>query len=93
MGEIVPRPLQGRAYGAVFGSRTVGLSIGPVFGGLAGIAHMRWLFIGSALASLLACVPILLAVPKGRSRVRHAPAPPVVLWRDRSVLGLSLIHI
>jgi DHA1 family multidrug resistance protein-like MFS transporter len=90
VGEIVPRPLQGRAYGAVFGSRTVGLSIGPVFGGLAGIAHMRWLFIGSALASLLACVPILLAVPKGRSRVRHAPAPPVVLWRDRSVLGVAI---
>lgn len=66
VGEVVPPSQQGRAFGAVFGSRTVGLSIGPLFGGLAGIAHMRWLFIGSAVASLVACLPILLVVPKGR---------------------------
>jgi MFS transporter, DHA1 family, multidrug resistance protein len=90
VGEVVPPPQQGRAFGAVFGSRTVGLSIGPLFGGFAGIAHMRWLFIGAAAASLVACLPILLAVPKGRSRVRHEAAPRVVLWRDRSVLGVAL---
>ena len=90
VGEVVPPSQQGRAFGAVFGSRTVGLSIGPLFGGLAGIAHMRWLFIGSAVASLVACLPILLVVPKGRSRVPQEAAPRVVLWRDRSVLGVAL---
>ena len=88
VGEVVPRPMQGRAYGAVFGSRTVGLAIGPLFGGFAGLAGMRWLFVGAALASLLACVPILLVVPKGRSRRPQVPAPHVVLWRDRGVLGV-----
>ena len=90
IGEIVPAPQQGRAYGALFGSRTVGLAIGPFIGGLVGIGAMRWLFVGAAIGSLLACVPVLVAVPRRWSRPPHVAAPRVVLWRDRSVLGVAL---
>ena len=90
VGETVPAPQQGRAYGALFGSRTVGLAIGPAIGGLVGISAMRWLFLAAAVASLLACVPMLLAVPRSAPRRTHVAAPRVVLWRDKSVLGVSL---
>ncbi len=90
VGETVPAPQQGRADGALFGSRTVGLAIGPAIGGLVGISAMRWLFLAAAVASLLACVPMLLAVPRSAPRRTHLAAPRVVLWRDKSVLGVSL---
>jgi DHA1 family multidrug resistance protein-like MFS transporter len=90
VGQVVPASQQGRAYGALFGSRTVGLAIGPFIGGWVGIAEMRWLFVAAALASLLACVPVLVAVPKSTPRQAHVVAPSVVLWRNRSVLGVAV---
>ena len=68
VGEVVAPSQQGRADGTLFGSRTVGLAIGPFAGGLVGTSEMRWLFVAAALASLLACVPVLVAVPKTGSR-------------------------
>jgi DHA1 family multidrug resistance protein-like MFS transporter len=90
VGEVVAPSQQGRAYGALFGSRTVGLAIGPLVGGAVGLGGMRWLFVAAALASLLACVPVLIAVPKTPPRHQHVVAPRVVLWRDRSVLGVVM---
>jgi DHA1 family multidrug resistance protein-like MFS transporter len=90
VGEVVPPSRQGRAYGTLFGSRTVGLAIGPFIGGLVGISGMRWLFVAAALASLLACVPVLVAVPRSGTRHAQLTAPQVVLWRDRSVLGVVM---
>jgi DHA1 family multidrug resistance protein-like MFS transporter len=93
VGEVMDPSQQGRAYGALFGSRTVGLAIGPFIGGLAGISAMRWLFAAAALASLLACVPVLAAVPRSGERRQHHSAPRVVLWRDRSVLGVVMGYV
>jgi len=93
VGEVVTPSQQGRAYGTLFGSRTVGLAIGPFIGGVVGMSGMRWLFVAAALASLLACVPVLLAVPKTGSRRPHLPARRVVLWRDRSVLGVVIGYV
>lgn len=90
VGEVVPPSQQGRAFGALFGSRTVGLAIGPFVGGLVGLSAMRWLFVAAALASLLACVPVLVAVPRSGWWHSHVVAPRVVLWRDRSVLGVVM---
>ncbi len=90
VGEVVSPSQQGRAYGTLFGSRTVGLAIGPFIGGLVGTSGMRWLFVAAALASLLACLPVLIAVPKTGLRHQHLQAPRVVLWRDRSVLGVVM---
>ena len=89
VGSVVPPSQQGRAYGALFGSRTVGLAIGPFIGGLVGISEMRWLFVAAALASLAACVPVIVAVPGTRSAPARSAASRVVLWRDRSVLGVA----
>ena len=90
IGEVVAPSQQGRAYGTLFGSRTIGLAIGPFLGGLVGIGAMRWLFVAAALASLLACVPVVLAVPKARVLHAQGNIPRIVLWRDRSVLGVIL---
>ena len=90
VGEVVSPSQQGRAYGTLFGSRTVGLAIGPFIGGLVGISGLRWLFVAAAVASLLACVPVMLAVPRTGSRHPHLPASRVVLWRDRGVLGVIM---
>ena len=90
VGEVVSPSQQGRAYGTLFGSRTVGLAIGPFIGGLVGTSAMRWMFVAAAVASLMACLPVILAVPKTATRRTHVAAPRVVLWRDRGVLGVIL---
>lgn len=90
VGELVHPSMQGRAYGALFGSRTVGLAIGPFIGGVVGVGDMRWLFVTAALASLFACVPVLLVVPRRGPRRAHVIGPRVVLWRDHSVRGVVL---
>jgi DHA1 family multidrug resistance protein-like MFS transporter len=92
VGEVVSPSQQGRAYGTLFGSRTVGLAIGPLIGGLVGLSGMRWLFVAAALASLMACAPVLAAVPKSAPRRPHVSGPRVVLWRDRSVLGVVMAY-
>ena len=93
VGEVVAPSQQGRAYGTLFGSRTVGLAIGPFIGGLVGMGGMRWLFVAAALASLLACLPVLVAVPKTRAIHPQVNVPRVVLWRDRSVLGVIMGYV
>jgi len=90
VGEVVPPRQQGRAYGALFGCKTVGLAIGPFIGGLVGISAMRWLFVGAAVASLLACVPLLLVVPHNRRGEAQATERQVALWRNRGVVGVAL---
>lgn len=89
IGTAVEPSQQGRAYGALFGSRTVGLAIGPFFGGLAGISAMRWLFVIAGVASLVACIPVLIAVPKGPVVLEDQGAPRNSLWRNRNALGVA----
>lgn len=89
VGAVVPPSQQGRAYGALFASRTVGLAIGPLCGGLAGLSAMRFLFVVAAVAALAACVPVALVVPSTRARGRPVPKWRVGLWRQPSVLGVA----
>ncbi len=88
VGEVVPEQYRGRAFGALFGSRTVGMAIGPFFGGLFGLGGMEWMFFAAAACALFAAVPIKLFVPSGS---RHAgvtiPAKRTPLWRNNSALG------
>ena len=51
---------------------------------------MRWVFVVAGLASVLACLPVLLAVPKTGVKVARAARDKIVLWRDRGVLGVAL---
>lgn len=89
VGEVVPAAWQGRAYGRLFGSRIAGLAIGPFFGGLVGVANVRWVFVAAACASILACVPVLIVIPRAGRRVVVAAHRRLVLWRDRGVLGVA----
>jgi MFS family permease len=93
IGEVVPDTHRGRAYGVFWGSRTAGMAIGPFFGGIAGVSGMRWVFIGAAVAALVAIVPIILVIPArrmtGRTTGKVRP-PKTQLWRNRSFLGVAV---
>jgi DHA1 family multidrug resistance protein-like MFS transporter len=96
IGEIVPETHRGRAYGSFWGFRTVAMAIGPFFGGVAGVAGMRWIFLGAAVAALGAVVPIVALVPARRSSAHIAAeraAPRSQLWRNRSFLGVVVAFV
>ena len=88
IGESVPERWRGRAFGAFFGSRTVGMAIGPFFGGLFGLGGMRWMFVAAAACGLLAAVPIRLFVPNRARQALEVRRERLPLWRNRSVLGV-----
>lgn len=90
IGEAVPEKERGRAFGALYGTRTVGLAIGPFLGGLVGLSHMSYLFLAAAVVVLTATLPISLLTPKATRQAqaaRHARTP---LWRSRSVIGVAI---
>ena len=93
IGEVVPEHQRGRAYGALYGTRTVGMAIGPFLGGLLGIGGMRWLFLAAAAAVLIATVPIMMFTPRfgGHEPLRASERTP--LWRNRSVLGVAVAFL
>lgn len=90
IGDVVPASQQGRAYGAMFGARTGGLAIGPFLGGLAGVGATHIMLAGAAVASLLACIPILLLVPRVRPVKATGSRHKVILRKSRSVVGVVL---
>lgn len=93
IGESVPERWRGRAFGALYGTRTAGMAIGPFFGSLAGVAGMRWLFVGAAACSLLAAVPIWRFAPAGSKRPASPSSVRVPLWRNRSVIGVAFAFL
>lgn len=60
VGLVVPLERRGRAFSAVFAAQLAGLGIGPIAGSAVGVAHLRWLFIVTAILSALAVVPVML---------------------------------
>jgi DHA1 family multidrug resistance protein-like MFS transporter len=93
IGEVVPASHRGRAFGTFYGARTVAMAIGPFFGGIIGISGMRWLFVASAACSAVAIAPILLLIPKPILRPAAPPAERSVLWRNRSMLGVTVAFV
>ncbi|MGH9302783.1 MAG: MFS transporter [Acidimicrobiales bacterium] len=94
IGETVPESWQGRAFGGLYGAQTVGMAIGPFFGGLLGLSGMRWMFFGAAACSLAAVLPIKAFVPTGgygRPPSTTQQKPP--LWRNRSVVGVMIAFV
>ncbi len=93
IGEVVPESQRGRAFGALYGTRTAGMAIAPFFGGLAGLGEMHWLFVAAAIAVLLAAVPIYLFAPRNRRREPLRAHERTALWRNRSVVGVGVAFL
>ncbi len=55
--------MRGRAFSAVYTGQLLGVTIGPLFGGLAGEQHMDALFLASGAAGVLASLPVLWLLP------------------------------
>ncbi|MGH8979614.1 MAG: MFS transporter [Acidimicrobiales bacterium] len=67
----VPISHRGRAAGRLYGAELGGLAVGPVLGSLAGVGAMRWLFLASAVAAVVAIGPVWTAW------TRYAPDAPM----------------
>ncbi|MCL9793725.1 MFS transporter [Frankia sp. AgKG'84/4] len=55
--------MRGRAFSAVYTGQLLGVTIGPLFGGLAGEKHLDALFLASGAAGVLASLPVLWLLP------------------------------
>ncbi|HLI44883.1 MAG TPA: MFS transporter [Acidimicrobiales bacterium] len=93
IGEVVPESQRGRAYGALYGTRTVGMAVAPFLGGLFGLHAMSWLFLAAAIAVLLAALPILLFTPRFSQREPLRRHERTLLWRNRSVMGVGVAFL
>ena len=62
---LVPVRERGGAYGALYGSQMLALAVGPLAGSVIGASSMRVLFVTAALAALVACIPIVVVLPRG----------------------------
>jgi DHA1 family multidrug resistance protein-like MFS transporter len=55
---------RGRAFAQLYGSQSLALAIGPVFGGLVGASSMRLVFFGAALLAGAAALPVLVLLTR-----------------------------
>ena len=92
VGLIVPLERRGRAFSAVFGAQLAGMGIGPLAGSLAGLAHLRWLFVGTAIASLVAVVPVVVGT-RGRAAQDRETERPEPLVVSRALVGVALVGV
>ncbi len=93
LGEIVPEHQRGRAFAALYGTRTVGMAVGPFVGGLLGLSGMKIIFLGAAVLVLSAAAPIIAFAPRARRYEHAAQARRSPLWRNRSVLGVGVAFL
>ncbi len=61
--QAVPLARRGRAFGSIYAGQLGGMAVGPLLGSLAGLGAMDALFVGAAVATLVACVPVVTGVP------------------------------
>ena len=84
VGLVTPLERRGRAFSTVFAAQVSGMAIGPVVGSAIGLAHVKWLFVVSAVAALLAMLPIVL-----RTQATKAPSSQEELAPLRISRGLA----
>lgn len=73
---LVPRERLGRSLGLAQTGRIIGLSIGPVIGGVAGDTFgFRWAFLLAGMIALAATALLIFFVPNPQTGHRPGPAP------------------
>ncbi len=92
----VPVERRGRAFAAVYGGEVAGMAVGPLVGSIAGVAHMRAMFVAAALVSLAACLPARRLVELGTDRrpaVGRVPDPGSGSVATRAPAGLAPLRL
>ena len=91
IGLVVPLEQRGRAFSRVFAAQLSGMAIGPLFGAIAGVDHMAWLFVLGSVFAIAAMVPILRGTPAPSIAPRHET--PVKLTVSRGFIGVVLVGV
>ena len=90
VGVVVPAGRRGRAFAAVFAAELLGMAVGPLVGSIAGVGHLRAVFLATAAASLVATAPVLRGTP-AQVLAEHAHAVPLVV--TRGLTGVLMLGV
>lgn len=90
VGVVVPVDRRGRAFSRVFAAQLGGMAVGPTIGSIVGTAHIRWLFVLTSAAAVVATLPIAWGAPS-HTRDRHEA--PAVLVVSRGLVGVLLVGV
>lgn len=93
VGLVVPLERRGRAFSALFAAQLGGMAIGPIAGSVAGVDHLRWLFIVTAVLSGAAVIPVMLGGGGKRASApaEHHVAAPLAI--SRALIGVVIIGV
>jgi DHA1 family multidrug resistance protein-like MFS transporter len=86
-----PIEKRGRAISRIFSAQLAGTAIGPLLGSVAGVSHMAMLFIATAIACLVAAIPVITSNTIKRhdvAHLHHIALPRLVM--SRALLGAVL---
>jgi MFS family permease len=93
VGLVVPLERRGRAFSAVFAAQLAGMAIGPLAGSAAGVDHLRWLFVVTAVLSGTAIIPVALGASGSRARSPSEHEAGATLAITRALVGVVIIGI
>lgn len=91
VGVVVPLERRGRAFSAVFAAELAGMALGPLAGSAVGVAHLRWLFVATAVTALVAAVPVLAGTRAGGRPAPAGRAPALAV--SRALVGVALVGV
>jgi DHA1 family multidrug resistance protein-like MFS transporter len=69
------------------------MGIGPLAGGAAGVANLRWLFVGTGVLTLAAIVPVVLGTSADTRRAEPGEATELPLSISQALVGVALIGV
>ncbi|MBV9293711.1 MAG: MFS transporter [Frankiales bacterium] len=93
VGLVVPLERRGRAFSIVFAAELSGMAIGPLAGTTTGVGGLRWLFVASAAAAVLATVPIVVGTRQAPREVARATEVRAPLRVGGALVGVTLIGV
>ena len=91
IGLVVPLEERGRAFSRVFAAQLSGMAIGPLFGAIAGVDHMDWLFLLSSILAVAAMVPVARGAQSPQTA--HRQETPAPLQVSRGFIGVVLVGV